>query len=69
MGDLDRKHASELLFLPVVRRSNDGPFVEASAGLENVFKVIRIDGIWRLTYQDSPRASLFALRVKLNINF
>ncbi|MBK9759584.1 MAG: carboxypeptidase-like regulatory domain-containing protein [Flavobacteriales bacterium] len=69
IGDLDRKHASELLFLPIMRRLNDGPFVEASAGLENVFKVLRIDGIWRLTYRDSPRASLFALRVKLNINF
>ena len=69
IGDLDAKHADELLFLPIMRRLNEGPFVEASAGLENVFKFLRVDGVWRLTYRDSPRATLFGLRMKININF
>jgi len=43
--------------------------VEANAGVENIFKVLRVDGVWRLTYRDNPGASLFALRAKLTINF
>lgn len=69
VGDLDDKHASELVLLPIMRRLSQGPFVEASAGVENILKVLRVDGIWRLTYRDSPRASNFALRMKLTINF
>ncbi|MBL7984007.1 MAG: carboxypeptidase-like regulatory domain-containing protein, partial [Flavobacteriales bacterium] len=69
LGDLDAKHSNELLLLPIMRRLNDGPFVEANAGVENIFKVLRVDGVWRLTYRDNPGASLFALRAKLTINF
>ena len=69
LGDLDAKHSDELLLLPIMRRLNDGPFVEANAGVENIFKVLRVDGVWRLTYRDNPGASLFALRAKLTINF
>jgi hypothetical protein len=69
VGDLDGKHADELVLLPIMRRLSEGPFVEASAGVENILKVLRVDGIWRLTYRDSPRASNFALRMKLTINF
>jgi hypothetical protein len=69
IGDLDGKHANELVLLPIMRRLSEGPFVEASAGVENILKVLRVDGIWRLTYRDSPRASNFALRMKLTINF
>lgn len=42
------------------------PYVEAGDGIENIFKLIRIDGIWRLTHIDkadiitfSPYLSLF----------
>jgi hypothetical protein len=28
------------------------PYLEAGVGLYNIFKVIRIDGIWRLNYHD-----------------
>lgn len=69
IGELDGKHSNELVLLPIMRRLSEGPFVEASAGVENILKVLRVDGIWRLTYRDSPRASNFALRMKLTINF
>ena len=69
IGDLDQKHANELVLLDIMRRLNDGPFMEASAGLENIFKFLQVDGVWRLTYRDSPRATNFALRMKLTIHF
>lgn len=30
------------------------PFVEAGGGIENIFKVFRIDALWRLTYLTNP---------------
>lgn len=42
------------------------PYVEAGVGIENIFKLVRIDGIWRLTHTNkvdiitfSPYLSLF----------
>jgi hypothetical protein len=69
IGDLDGKHANELILLPIMRRLNDGPYMEANFGIENIFKILRMDAVWRLTYRDNPRANLFAIRLKLNINF
>ena len=69
LGDLDGKHSDELILLDLMRKLGPEPFMEANAGVENIFKVLRVDGVWRLTYRDSPRATNFALRMKLTINF
>ena len=45
------------------------PYFEAGAGLENIFKVIRIDAIWRLSYLDHPKASNFGVLVSLQFDF
>lgn len=37
------------------------PFMEAGVGIENIFKVIRIDALWRLSYLDNPQASHFSV--------
>jgi len=69
VGDLDGRHQDELLLLDLMSKLNGTPFVEASAGIENIFKCLRVDGIWRLTHNDAPRATNFALRMKLILNF
>ena len=46
-----------------------GPYTELSAGIENIFKVIRIDGVWRLNYLDNRYASPFSLRGTLAFLF
>lgn len=68
-GDLDSKHYDELLLLPGMYSLYNGPFVEASAGIENIFKVLRFDIIWRLRYNDHERTAPWALRAKLYVNF
>ncbi len=68
-GSLDMKHSDALLFLPGMYSLYNGPFMEASAGIENVLKVLRFDIIWRLRYNDHPRTAPWALRAKLYINF
>ena len=45
------------------------PFVEAAIGVENIFKVLRIDFIWRLTYLDNPDIVKYGIRAKLQFDF
>jgi hypothetical protein len=47
----------------------DKPFVEAALGVENIFKVLRIDFIWRLTYLDNPDIVKYGIRAKLQFDF
>jgi hypothetical protein len=45
------------------------PFVEAALGVENIFKVLRVDFIWRLTYLDNPDIVKYGIRAKLQFDF
>ncbi len=44
------------------------PYMEAGIGLENIFKLIRIDAIWRLTYRNNPLAPNFGVRVGVSLD-
>ena len=37
------------------------PYIEVGIGLENIFKVFRINAIWRLTYLDNNDSSFGVL--------
>lgn len=43
------------------------PYVEAGFGFENIFKVIRIDSIWRITHRDKLKISKWALYLSMYI--
>lgn len=46
------------------------PYMEAGAGVENLFKFIRVDAIWRLTYRDKPDVKAnFGIFAKLQFKF
>lgn len=45
------------------------PYMEVSVGLENIFKVVRVDSLWRLTHLDNPNIEPFGVRVGLQIIF
>ncbi len=69
VGELDPKHASAMLFLPGMYSLSGGPFMEASVGIENIFKLLRIDIVWRLRYLEHENTSPFAIKGKMAINF
>ena len=69
VGDLDPKQRQEMELLPFMNDLTGGPFMEASLGVENIFKVMRVDAVRRLTYLDLPNAKPWSLRLKLNITF
>lgn len=51
IGRYNEKHNSEML-LPFYSHKFSSPYYEVSAGFENIFKFIRVDAIWRLSYRD-----------------
>ncbi len=55
LGSVNAKNRQTLLFPSTLSSLDKGPYAEASAGIENIFKVFRIDAFWRLNYQ-LPRA-------------
>ena len=45
------------------------PYMELSAGLDNIFTILRLDYVWRLTYKNRPDISKGGLRVSLHLSF
>lgn len=45
------------------------PYLEASVGLENIFKILRIDYYRRLTYLDQPNIKKGGIRIALRFSF
>ncbi len=68
IGDLSDKHQSIVNYPEGLYKINK-PYVEASVGIENILKIIRIDAMWRLTHLDHDDIQKFGLRVGVQIVF
>lgn len=72
-GRLNDRHF-EVLDLPSFSSSlRDKPYAEVSAGIENIFKILRVDALWRLTYLDNNSQDInvlrFGIRAKIQFEF
>lgn len=67
-GSLDPKH-QEVMTFPGVLSGLKKPYMEAGVGIENIFKIFRIDALWRLSYLDNPNISMFGIRGQIQIIF
>lgn len=45
------------------------PYMECSVGLDNIFTILRVDYVWRLTYRESPNVSKGGVRIALHFRF
>lgn len=45
------------------------PYMEISAGLDNILRVFRVDYVWRLSYRDNPEAPRWGIRVAFHLAF
>ncbi len=55
--------------LPVGSYFISKPYMEASAGIENIFRFVRIDAVWRLFYNDHPDIKPFGVMVSMSFDF
>jgi len=49
-GSINDANRNVLIFPSSLKALNNGPYLEANVGVENIFKIFRIDALWRLTY-------------------
>ncbi|GIV28592.1 MAG: membrane protein [Bacteroidia bacterium] len=54
-GSINDANRNVLIFPSSLKALDKGPYLEANVGIENIFKIFRIDALWRLTYP-LPRA-------------
>jgi hypothetical protein len=45
------------------------PYMEASAGIANIFKLFRVDLVKRLTYLDNPGVAKWGIRTRVKFDF
>ncbi|WP_166332825.1 DUF5686 family protein [Sphingobacterium chungjuense] len=55
--------------LPITRSQNGRPYWEASVGIDNILRVLRVEYVRRLTHRDFPNISQDRYRVSLSLNF
>jgi len=55
--------------LPSITHTLEHPYFEVGAGIENIFKIIRIDCIWRLSHYDHDQINKFAVFASLYFTF
>ncbi|HSY75399.1 MAG TPA: DUF5686 family protein, partial [Bacteroidia bacterium] len=69
IGSINPKNEQMLVFPSTLRSLNSGPYSEADLGVENIFKFIRVDALWRLSYLNDPNISRFAIMGTLQLIF
>ena len=67
-GSISSKNTREMLLPSFTKSFGNIPYTEAAVGVENIFKLIRVDLVWRLTHLD-PGASPLGIRARMTFNF
>lgn len=71
-GTLSEKNSDYSLFPGQMRSFGNIPYWEAGVGIENIFRIIRVDAIWRLNHRNdllNPDPAGFGLFVSLYFSF
>ena len=50
IGDVTKENRDVMIFPSTLSSLKGKPYYEASAGIENIFKIFRIDAVWRMSY-------------------
>jgi hypothetical protein len=70
IGSISPENMKQILYFPTgLSDLSKQPYYEAGVGLENIFKIFRVDAVWRLSYLDKPDIQKFGLRAKIQIIF
>lgn len=68
IGSINTANRNTMIFPMTLNDARD-PYFEASAGIENIFKFLRVDAMWRLNHLSHPDVSAFGFRAMLQIIF
>lgn len=76
VGHLSRKnnpeYSDDVFLFPTLSNTltmSGRPYMEVSAGIDNIFHFIRLEYVWRLTYRDYPGVDRSGIRVGAHFRF
>ena len=73
LSDKNNPAADDAVFLfpadALCQPMGDKPYMEAGVGLDNIFTILRVDYVWRLTYRDHAGTDRHGIRIQLHLNF
>lgn len=69
IGRVNNKNRELLIFPTTLSALDKGPYYEAGVGIENIFKIFRVDALWRLSYLDRPNIAKFGIRGSIQLIF
>ncbi len=67
-GSISNANRNAMLF-PTTLQSLNVPYMEASIGVENILKVLRVDFVQRLTYLQNPDIAKWGFRIRFDVEF
>lgn len=67
-GEISDKQRTNMLLPDNTTSFGKTPYLESAIGIENIFKVFRVDAVWRVTHL-KPGDSPVAIRAKFTIRF
>jgi hypothetical protein len=68
IGSISKENVGYSVF-PSVSHFVKKPYFEAGLGIENIFKIVRVDAVWRLSHLDNTAAHPFGIFVSLHFDF
>ncbi len=68
-GSVNEKNRRTLIFPTTLNALGNEPYIELSAGIENIFKVFRIDALWRTTYLRPKAIDNFGVKFGFQLAF
>jgi hypothetical protein len=66
IGSLSDKH-QQIVELPPGTTKMNNPYLELGAGVENIFRLFRIEAVWRVSPKSTLGAPSFGIRAKFEI--
>jgi hypothetical protein len=66
IGSLSDKH-QQIVEFPLSISQMANPYIELGAGVENIFRLFRVEAVWRVNNKSLLGAPTFGLRVKFEI--
>ncbi len=68
-GSINDRNRNTVIFPSTLSSIGSVPYVELSAGVENIFKVFRVDALWRMTHQRARAIDNFGVKFGFQITF
>ncbi len=66
-GTISERHTAEMLLPADTKSFNNIPYAEATIGIENIAKVLRVDLVWRITHL-TPEIHPLGIRARWSLN-